>query len=270
MSQFIQRVFDEQGNNWSLGDELKRYIGTHRPDASLAWYCVNKLGYVLADTKPSGVIFVSFSEDIVGRVALVALLQWLHDQPAGRFVFYQGGLNARPCLIPSLQEARRRIGDLLAASTPAYAFEVAELSAAVSPFRKIWQVAQEIHVADMPEAMKLRLFDKLFDGRFTLSLRNSESGDFVISTVGSAILDYQFADRDQYTTFRGMHDREYGHWIADGLKRLGTNEASRFQLVTAPLKFLARPNRVLHRYSRLLQAPNINGTQRLLTASIDC
>jgi hypothetical protein len=270
MAQFVQRLFDEHGTNWALGDELKRYIGTRRPVSNLAWYCVNKLGYVLADTKPSGTIFVSFSEKIVGRVALVALLQWLHDQPSGRCVFYQGGLNERPYLVPSLQEARKRIGELLSASAPAYAFEVTELSATASPFRKIWEVAQEIHLAEMPEAMKLRLFDKLFDGRFTLSLRHSETGDFVISAVGSAIRDYQFADRDQLTTFRDMHDRDYGQWIADGLKRLATDEGARFQLVSAPLKFLARPNRVLHRYSRLLQAPNINGTQRLLTASVVC
>jgi hypothetical protein len=270
MSQFIQRIFDEQGNNWALGDELKRYIGTRRPDENLARYCVNKLGYVLADTKPSGTVFVSFSEDIVGPVALVALLQWLHDQPMGRFVFYQGGLNERPWLIPSLHEARKHIGALLAASTPNHAFEITELAATASPFRKTWQVAEEIHVADIPEALKLRLLDKLFDGRFTLSRRHSETGDFTISAVGSAILDYQFADRDRYTTFRDMHDRDYGQWIADGLKRLSTNESSRFQLVTAPLKFLAQPNRVLHRYSRLLQAPNINGSQRLLTASVVC
>ena len=63
---------------------------------------------------------------------------------------------------------------------------------------------------------------------------------------------------------------DYGEWIADGLMQLRAGEKPIFQLVSAPLKFLDQPNRVRHRYSRLLYAPNIDGRQRLLTASVVC
>lgn len=271
MVEFSRYIVDERGAFWTLGDDFKRHIGTVRSDADLASYCVTKLGYIVIDVKASRAIFVNFCEDIVAPVALISVMQWMHDQPDGRFVFNQGGINKKPLLVPSLAHARRRLGDLIQAASPAYEFETVELAADASPFRKVWRVAQEIHLADdMPTAMKVRLFDKLFDGRFTLSERDDSTGDFNITAVGTSILHDQFVDCDRYSTFRDMHDREYGEWIANGLMQLRAGGQPIFQLVTAPLKFPDRPIRELHRYSRLLFAPNVQGRQRLLTASVVC
>ncbi len=271
MAEFSRLIVDERGAFWTLGDDFKRHIGTVRDDSDLATYCVAKLGYIVIEVKASRATFINFCEDIVAPVALVSVMQWMHDQPDSRFVFNQGGINKKPFLVPSLAHARKRLGDLIQAATPAFGFETVELAADASPFRKVWRVAQDIHLADdMPMSLKVRLLDKLFEGRFTLSERDSATGDFNITAVGTAILQYQFADCDRYSTFRDMHDRDYGEWIADDLMRLRAGEKPIFQLVSAPLKFPDRPNRELHRYSRLLFAPNIDGRQRLLTASVVC
>lgn len=263
-------IIDERGTFWVLGDEFRRYIGSNRTDADLIAYCVNKLGYILVDVRSRNAIFASFLEGTAGPVALVSLMQWLHERPIGRFVFNQGGIDVAPNLIPSIEHARRRLSDLAQSATPSASFEVTNIPMEASPFGKVWQVAQEIHTADLPEAMRLRLLDRLFDGRFTLSERQDATSDFNITAIGSAIVPYQFADSDRHATFRDMHDREYGKWIADGLIQLCPADEPIFQLVSAPLKFVDRPNRVWHRYSRLLFAPTIDGTQRLLTASVVC
>lgn len=270
MTEHSRYIIDERGTFWSFGDEFKRYIGTRRSDADLTAYCVEKLGYIFVEKRSNDVVFANFVDRIAGPVALISLLQWLHEQPANRFVFNQGGVNAAPNLIPSLEHARKRLSDLAERAVPSATFEVTNIPAEASPFGKVWQVAQEIHTSDMPEPMRLKLLDKLFDGRFTLSERNDATGDFNIKALGSAIRSHQFPDASGYKTFRDMHDREYGRWIADGLKQLSPIERPLFQLVSAPLKFVDRPQRVWHRYSRLLFAPEVEGRQRLLTASVVC
>lgn len=270
MAECDRYIVDERGKFWVLGDEFKRHVGSKRTDADLIAYCVEKLGYICVETRPNDVIFASFRERVVGPLALISLLQWLHDQSASRFVFNQDGINAAPNLIPSLEHARKRLSDLAEAAIPTGSFEVSDIPAEASPFVKIWQVAQEIHVSAMPEAIRLRLLDKLFEGSFTLSERSDTSGDFCITAVGSAIHGQLFANASGYATFRDIHDRAYGEWIADGLRQLSRVDKPIFQLVSAPLKFVDRPQRVWHRYSRLLFAPEIEGRQRLLTASVIC
>lgn len=270
MAEFDRYIIDERGTFRVLGDDFRKFIGSKRSDEDLASYCVDKLGYIVVECRANNIVFASFSERVVGPIALISLMQWLHERPTARFVFNQGGINTAPNLVPSLRHARQRLSELVQASAPMSSFEVTNLAPEASPFAKVWQVAQEIHTAEMPERMRVRLLDKLFEGRFTLSERDDANGDFTIKAVGSALLPHQFTEQDRYTTFRDMHDREYGKWIADGLKQLAPVDQPIFQLVSAPLKFPELENRVLHRYSRLLFAPRIGGTQRLLTASVVC
>ena len=263
------QIIDEQGTVWSL-ESYRAHMRVERPLDNLARYLVEKLGFVLIEKPLGRAPQVSFWDDIVAPLSLVALLQWVHEQSYTRLIFFEGGVGVRPCLMPSIKHINRRISDLVEAATPRHTFEIGELDAHTSPFRRLWAVAEEIHVADIPDATKLSLLNKLFVGRFSISMRNQQNGDFNVIAVGSEIASYQFTHADRLTTFRDMYDTEYGRWIADGFKGLALDVPTRFQQVTAPVRMPNQQNPALYRYSRLIYAPNINGVQRLLTASIAC
>lgn len=267
-------IIDADGAFWRAADVgLEHKLGTDLPRDDLCDYAVRNLGYIAVQA--SGHIpRIRLRPAIVEPSALVALFYWLAD---GAYVCAAISWLDKTWsdeIVPGPANIRRRLGHLCDRSRPAarqrllsrpLPFSALEHGTPLQIAYGNWSASKDI--TDLEVAAEG--FDRLFNGRYTMTTPTSDGSELIIRKVGSGYKSYDthYLRRAVGTQLEDVPDVQYGQWVAEAHRDVYSTSIPWCGEVDA---IIDRPRQGAHRvrYRRLiLPFSRPRGERLLVTAS---
>jgi hypothetical protein len=245
-------IIDELGDDWLLSPgNVRKRLGTCRTADRLIPFLTTKCGFISARRTPLGAS-LTLSTNHVAPLATIGAMRWLVESHVARVLMVDcSSTNDVQSLLPC-QHALARLEQIYDERRNKPNYERRNVDVAFTPFADRWEVALEVLKARAPKDATLRILAKLFDGHFTISIRNAE-GRYVIESAGPALEAYggSLGAVGNGRAFDDLSDQAYGRWIADHYSSFRASDAPTAEFVEATIG--ASTNSQLHlRYNRLI------------------
>jgi hypothetical protein len=261
-------LVDDKGEAWVADPQaIRRRLQTDRSGETLIYYLVQRAGFVFCRRGRHGSL-INFDRQHVNPHALVGTMRWVAEHRPDRLLFKTTSnqrttetLLVRETALAFLQvvfdERRQR---------PRY--QATKVALARTLFAERWEIAAEILHADIDRETQTRILGKLFNGHFTLSHRNDQTGHYIIdyagpafgkynASIGSALVGKEFSD---------VLDTEYGRWIADHYAKITPSDGPIGESVDATIA-ASTISPIRMRYKRLILPYENASRNHLLVAS---
>lgn len=266
-------IIDADGAFWRADDaRLELKLGTDLPREDLGDYAVRNLGYIAVQAG-GPMPRIRLRPAIVEPSALVGLFYWLGDSKHTCAAISWLDKTWSDEIVPGQANIRRRLSLLCDRSRPAQRKRLLsrmlrpsalELGSPLQIAYADWSVCKD--VTDLESAAKR--FDRLFQGRFTITSPSSDGGELIIRKVGSGYKSYdsRYLRYAIGTRLEDVPDVQYGQWVAEAHRTVHATAKPWYGEVDA---IIDRPRQGAHRvrYRRLILPFSRPAGERLLVTA---
>lgn len=268
-------VFDDQGQVWDArsSHQLAGYLHASIGGEALFDFVIRNLGFIGVREK-GGSVRISLRPAVVSPIAFSALLYWLYDRRADRILISCCDGEWAHEMIPSRDEAVRRLmqrvnfsprrdGDFLQEELPL------EAVPRTSPLREVldaWSACQGKFDRERMSAV----LERALNGRYVLVEANPERSALLIKEVGSGLTkpaEY-WLTRSIGNRLEDQPDYEFGKWAADYYRDVIAKGQPRFGNVDAVISWPQQARRSFCYQRLVIPFKAENGSTILMTASL--
>jgi hypothetical protein len=211
---------DDEGRRWQSPAKLADDLNSRMSEVDFRRFVVSQMGFVRLHRTAKN-LEIELDSRTANPVALTGLLQYIHEAFAASVVFHDRSNPRSISIAWSIADARKYVGGLLASNGTKLRHSFRNIDPRSTVFADKLSAAEDIATShDVPIPAKLRLFEKLFAGRFTFNTFDTESGEYRIQRCGSELkaIDQFLGESAVGRDYREMTDKAYGTWVAETLK----------------------------------------------------
>lgn len=262
-------IIDDEGRAWpDYSVALRRLLGTTRSPKALLPFVINNMGFASLGPHRTGCI-LNLTATSVSVNAVIGVIYWLSEYKPERVVVQERTAAGLRQTLFTLPAAFKYLDCLLAQRGAQPLFAAKLLAPSASPFADRWEAARVVLQAEMAEATRTAILNKLFGNFFIITRRDSANGQFVIETVGDVYRQYRdvFGDLTAGTPLAKTLDKSYGEWVCNRYAKLDFNGAPTVERIDARFPYSQLGGTKIS-YTRLL-IPFARGEEKfVLTASV--
>lgn len=272
--QNCHEFIDDKGQKWpASGWDVAKRVGAPFTGSALADFVVTNLGWL--EIKLNHRHFhVRCRPAVVAEIGVIAMLYALHDAGARSITLSVLGARWAVHAHCDQQDVLTILSSMMGAAprkVPAVGqrFLAREVRPAKSPlFKKLRHVLANVP-ARSPSADFETLLDDTFNGRWTLSHTNSDTGQAIVDHCGRGFTQFNPKWRSNAvgTSLHSYADEEYGAWVASHRQSVSSRQRPLFDDVDAIVHFPSLGD-VRLTYTRLTAPLNLpDGRQLVLSAA---